>query len=448
MFNDAQNALLNPLQAIAGTIGGNQAQNPQMQDAAWNGMGQIGALLMAAGQRMTSQERAHLLAGIAPVIGNIPTTALNSAQAQLMQAKATQEQEEQRRQALVQERLSDPAFAQGLGLTPEQATLLGAPGAIEAIKARASHDPVEVAYKQAVLQKLTNPSWETTGYDEFGKPRRDLVAPDGRIITPGGQPGVGGQGGILAQIGDSTGPEALEKIKKLNPAIAAEVQGIVNAKQPFPARKLGTQEGALLNSLVSLVDPNYDAGTYKLRNDMRLDYQKAGNQTSGGQIAFGNVGLQHMKKIYDAADNLPEHTNWGPLNTALNQADIKYQERSGAGGDINSYKLAVINGFDEIAKALGIGTGAGQQELQEKLSAAQGKTAIRRVLKEQAGLLKEKLDNLQEKWNTHMGPAAGDFRVISPQAQEALDALLAEGEKAPGQSAPTIPGVKSIRQIQ
>lgn len=202
----------------------------------------------------------------------------------------------------------------------------------------------------------------------------------------------------------------------------------------------------MLNSLVSLVDPNYDAGTYKLRNDTRSDFQKSTPNSAGGQRQFGNVGMKHMLEIYNNAGNLPNHTNWGPLNSTINQLDIARQEKSAQGGAVNSYKLSVMNGFDEIAKALGIGDAGGRHELQSKLEAANGPEAIRAVIKEQAKLLKEKLDTLQGRWSDQMGPAAGDFKVIDPEAEKALNYILGDGEAQP--SAPSTPVVKSIRQIQ
>lgn len=463
MFNQNQQALLNPLGAIAGTLAPNQEDQQSAQSSM---LGQLAMLALAAGQRQTAPQRAAMIAQAAPVIGGYQQGVMNAAQSRLMQAKATQEQQELERQNAMQERLNDPAFVRGLGLTPEQAVLFGPQGALKVAEARAAHDPLDAAYKMALIKKLAagdTGQWQVVGQNEFGQniygyPPAPGAAPSGSPTQlPGGgstAPGTGGaapqqSGSILDQIGDATGPAALEKLQRLNPTIAAEVRSIVQGNQPFPPRMMGTPHGAMLNALVSVVDPNYNAGTYKQRNDTRSDFQKSSPSSAGGQRQFGNVGLKHMLEIYNLADKLPNHTNWGPLNTTVNQIDIRSQEKSGQGGPITSYKLAVINGFDEIAKALGIGTGAGQQELQEKLSAAQGPAAIKQVIREQAKLLKEKLDTLQERYGEQMGPAAGNYRVIDPEAEKALNLILGEanGEnKAP--ASPSIPGVRSIRQIQ
>ena len=401
--------------------------NEDRQTVAFDKLGQMGALLMAAGQRMTPQQRGQILSQGVNVMGNTGAQLQNAAQARLMGTKAQQAQDELSRQDDFKKQVAaNPAILEKLGITPEQFQLMGPEAVADALKTRMSRDPVQQALAMAQLQQYSNPKWETTGYNEFGQPRRDLVAPNGQIMTP---PNVNrGSEDITAQLGNLSGPAALAKLKEVNPSLASEVEQIVNAQQPFPSRKLGTAEGAMLNRLVSVVDPTYNANTYQLRTDTQKDFNKSQPSSAGGQRQFANVGLQHMAEIYKLADKLPDHTNWGPLNTTINALDIKRQERSAQGGSINAYKLSVINGFDEIAKALGIGTGAGQQELQEKLSAAQGPSAIKAAIREQAQLLKEKMDTLQDRWNEQMGPAAGKFRVISPAAEKALNEIIGGGE--------------------
>jgi hypothetical protein len=153
MFNPNQQALLNPMGAIAGTVDPNEQDRQTAQSSM---LGQLAMLALAAGQRQTSGQRAATIAGAAPVIGGYQQGVLSAAQARLMQAKATQDQQELERQNAIQQQLSDPAFVQGLGLTPEQAQLLGPQGAIDAMKARAGRDPLDVAYKQALLKNLTD----------------------------------------------------------------------------------------------------------------------------------------------------------------------------------------------------------------------------------------------------------------------------------------------------
>lgn len=434
----------------AATVAGpalQQAQTNDYRDAMLSRMGQLGMLMVAAGQRMTPKERATILAQAPQYMDGVQRDAATAAQARLMNMQTQSAQQEQTRQQTIREKLGDPEFLKGLGISDQQAQLLGVPGVMKIMESRLGKDPVQEAYMLSQIQQMQNPKWQITGQDEFGRPRYDLVEPGGGIVTPQGA-NRGGGSTIMDQIGNVQGPAALERLKQINPAIAAEVAGIVNAQQPFPSRKLGTPEGAMLNSLVSLVDPNYNANTFQLRTDTQKDFQKSSPSSAGGQRQFGNVGLKHMLEIYNLADKLPNHTNWGPFNTTVNALDIKSQEKSAEGGDVRSYKLAVINGFDEIAKALGIGTGAGQQELQDKLEAAQGPTAIKQVIQQQAKLLKEKLDTLQERWGEQMGPAAGNYRVIDPEAEKALNVLLNQGGGGQPSGQRSLPkGVRSITPV-
>lgn len=100
-------ATSNPMGAIASTV--QSGVNEDRRNAFNSSMGQIGALLMAAGMRQTSPQRAQTLAGIAPVLGNMPREVLNSSQARLVQQKSMELQAQSaRREQAIQSALADP----------------------------------------------------------------------------------------------------------------------------------------------------------------------------------------------------------------------------------------------------------------------------------------------------------------------------------------------------
>lgn len=409
-----------------------QYTNDDRQTVAFDKMGQMGALLLAASQRMTPQMRGQILAQGANVMGDTGQAMLNQAQARLAGAKAQEAQlDATRRDEFRRKVAADPSILKKLGVTPDQYELMGMDAVTKALEAQMSRDPSDIAYKNAMVKKLEQGNindWQQIGEDEFGNKQYGIPS---QIMQRGGaptaMPSSAGNNSIFAQLGSSTGQEALAKLQEINPAIAGEVSSIVKGDQPFPPRMFGTKHGALLNALVTVVDPTYNSGTFKHRQDVLKDFDKNGGaNTAGGQESFGNVGIQHMGEIYDKADNLPNHTNFGPLNSLANSVDAMYQQRTGKGGDINAYKLSVINGMDEIAKALGIGGEGGRAELQHQLETAQGPAAIKKAVRQQAVLLKDKLDNLQRRWNSEMGPAAGNRRIISPEAEHVLNHILAD----------------------
>lgn len=413
-----------------------QIQQQDYNNAAFGRMGQLGMMLVAAGQRMTPKERATILAQAPQYLDGIQGDMQTAAQARLMASRAQQEQNDQERLAQLSGKLSDPAFAKSIGMTPEQLQLLGPQGAMDAIKARASRDPVDEAYKLAQINHLSQPKWQITGQDEFGRPKYDLVGPNGEIQTPA--PGAGGapRGTIMDQLGNVQGPEALVKLKQLNPAIAAEVEGIVNARQPFPSRKLGTPEGAMLNSLVSLVDPGYNAATFDARKKAQLDQTSNQPNSAGGMRKNSEVGLRHFKALMDYSNSLPQN-DWGMLSGAANAYDVYSMKRKADAGDKNA--IAAMNylqtmeiGGDEMAKALGIASEGGREKIKELFDPALGRAAVQARIRNQIRLLGEKLNVQDEEWRNTMGPMSKS--LLKPEIADILK--LGEEPKAPQAPAP------------
>jgi len=428
-----------------------QLQQQDFNNAALSRMGQLGMMLVAAGQRMTPRERATILAQAPQYMDGIQNDMQTAAQTRLMNLRSQQEQGEQERRAALAEKLKDPTFAQKLGISPEMLSTLGPQGAIDALKARAARDPVDEAYKLAQINHLSQPKWQITGQDEYGRPRYDLTGPNGEILTP--PPGAGGgapRGTIMDQLGNVQGMDALAKLKQLNPAIAAEVEGIVAARQPFPSRKLGTPEGAMLNSLVSLVDPNYNAATYDNRKKAMSDQISNQPNSAGGMRKNAEVGLRHFKALMDYSNSLPQN-DWGMLSGAANAYDVYGMKRKADAGDQNAinamnYLQTMEIGGDEMAKALGIASEGGREKIKELFDPALGRAAVQARIRNQIRLLGEKIGVQDEEYRNTMGPMSKS--LIKPEIAEILK--LGEDPK-PTQAAPqqnNLPhGVRSIRRV-
>lgn len=152
-------------------------QNAQAQDyqnAMMNRMGQLGMLLVAAGQRMTPKERATIIAQAPQYMGGIQGDVQNAAQARLMAVRAQQEQNEQARQASVDAKLSDPQYLAGLGIKPEVADAIGSEGIKKLIVNQAMANTPDALLdrqvKQAQLAKAMQPDIGIIGQDADGNP--------------------------------------------------------------------------------------------------------------------------------------------------------------------------------------------------------------------------------------------------------------------------------------
>lgn len=441
MFNNAQNTLLNPMGAISGTL----ANDEDRQSAQSTMLGQLAMLALAAGQRQTAGQRAATIASAAPVIGGYQRDVLNAAQARLMQAKATQDSQELERQNAIAEKLQDPAFAQGIGLTPEQAALLGPQGAIDALKARATHDPMDALYKAAMIKKLQQgdaAQWQKIGQhfdeqtgqmvDDYGYPPAPGQSPTGSPMQlPGGgntapNTGVAPQKpqSIFDKIGDKRGQEALAIIKKEMPMLAPTVEGMAMGDIPYSPSLIKTPRGEMIDSLVRMVDPSYSPTTYDARKKALLEQQSNTPNSAGGIRKLADTALRHFKALYESSDALP-NSELGPLSSMKNQADLALLRKTGNIQDPNMKKLGVFDntleiGGDEMAKALGIAAEGGREAIKHMFDPSQGRGVVREKIRNQIRLLEEKLRVQDEAWKNTMGPAANRLQVISPQMEEAF----------------------------
>lgn len=453
MFNGQQSsAPVNAPNPSAAAIAAPTMQENQQQDfnnAMLGRMGQLGMLLVAAGERMTPRERATILAQAPQYMGGIQDDVARASQGRLMAAQSQEAQNELQRRQEISSKLEDPKFLDGIGMTPAQARLLGAGGIQAALQARASRDPVQEAYMLAQIQNMNRPKWTITGSDEFGKNRYDLVGPNGEIMTPTGSSGPRGGQSIIEQVGDLTGQAALDKLHQISPAIAAEVAGIASSQQPFPSKKMGTPEGALLNALVSQVaGPSFNAMDYSSRQKAWDDQRLNTPNSSGGIRKLSETGLRHFKNLYENSDMLPEN-HYGPASTLVNAFSNMRKTNSGDASDEVARKLAQYNhtmeiGGDEMAKALGIASEGGREAVKQMFDPSQGRGIVQTKIKNQIKLLGEKLRGQQEDWERVMGPVASKrMQIIQPDVAEILK--LAEDEKAPAASTGLPPGVSITR---
>jgi hypothetical protein len=355
-----------------------------------------------------------------------------------------------------------------LGISPEQYSAIGPQGLMKVIQTNAARDPLDREYKQALIDQSKQPKIGIIGEDEFG----NKTYGDTRTGQPIAQNGTGGTPTQLTGSGSVTttqpqqpvsvfdkikglsGQDAITKLKEHDPSLGAEVEQIVNGNQPFPQRMLGTKRGQVLSSLVSMVDPEYNAATYDLRKKMTADYNNSTLNSAGGQIKYANTGIKHGAILFELADKVPNFTGLGIFNNTANKISEEYQHQTNKSGGLYSYKQAAINFMDEVGKALGAGASGEREELKKQINSASGPDVIKEVLRTQIGLLKEKIDTMDNSWQEGMGAAGKGRKFIDPEAQKALDKIFppAKDDKPTGSSetpssnTPPIPGARRTKK--
>lgn len=167
------------------------AEQQDMANGRWNTIGQMGAILMAAGQRMTPENRAMMLSKLA----NVTTPdefAMTAAQRRLMGVKMQQAQDEMARTEQLRGRLGDAAFLKSLGLTPEQAQALDVPGVRKLLENQAMmNTPDAVLDRQAKQAQIAiaNKNLNSNPYSDTVA--RNQAEFDARL-SQGKQLGLGG----------------------------------------------------------------------------------------------------------------------------------------------------------------------------------------------------------------------------------------------------------------
>jgi hypothetical protein len=124
-----------------------------VRQAFFNQLGNVGAALMAAGQPVEPAVRAQLLAQAGGFGSGMQRDIFNASQARLMQSQVQTAEQERQRLRNLGERINDPEFLKGIGLTKDQAMALGPKGIADVLEKKATQDPLDRAVKAAQLKE-------------------------------------------------------------------------------------------------------------------------------------------------------------------------------------------------------------------------------------------------------------------------------------------------------
>lgn len=124
-----------------------------VRQAALNSIGNMGAILMAAGQRMEPAQRAAYLAQLGQAGSGFNTDLYNASQRRLMQARTQEQMQEMEENKRMNAMLKDPAQLQGLGIDPRQAQFLGRSGLRQVLANRAAQSPETAEVNRLKLEE-------------------------------------------------------------------------------------------------------------------------------------------------------------------------------------------------------------------------------------------------------------------------------------------------------
>lgn len=281
-----------------------------------------------------------------------------------------------------------------------------------------------------------SPKWAIIGKDQYGQPTygytptREEYAASKKAAAAAPAPDAG------PDLTNVHGKEYLDTLTKQDPKYASQVQSILEGRAPYPTGMLlKTAYGQKLAQDVTQADPTFEAGNATARVKVRNEFESGGVSSPAGQISAGNTALQHAGEMSDALERMKAD---GGLLSSIGNSDIPYISKwanefhnssvqgTSAGKALNDFMTAKNHFSEEVTKfyAGSAGSEAERARALANLDAAKSLPELRSAIKTEANLMQGKVNALQNRWRTGMGPLVPDFQLIHPESQAAIDRVL------------------------
>jgi hypothetical protein len=106
---------------------------------------------------------------------------------------------------------------------------------------------------------------------------------------------------------DLSGPQYLADLRRTNPSLANQVQGVMDTRLAYPPATARSPQAQALRAAVLQVDPSYDEQAYKRRSETIKQYTP-GHAGPGQSMLSAATIINHMYDLAQAAQNLPDHS--------------------------------------------------------------------------------------------------------------------------------------------
>lgn len=243
-------------------------------------------------------------------------------------------------------------------------------------------------------------------------------------VTPGAARGVSGE----------------DYLKLLPPEMAGTTRGLAHYKiDPGSLSTKGGHRERMLGAAMRY-DPEYDQAAYKARAAAIKEFTSGGPASPAAQITAGNTALQHLKSLLQAAEDLKQRPEMlqslanqdirviSPLAAKLQNATI---EGTSKGVPLVRFRDAGNHYSEEVTKFYSAGGGS-EAEKSRALRVINPDLSIhelRAALREEAELMSGKVNELQDRYKTALGPKAWltaleggipKFPVLRAKTEDAL----------------------------
>lgn len=215
-----------------------------------------------------------------------------------------------------------------------------------------------------------------------------------------------------------TGPDYL---KHMPHAKAAQVQALVEGRMAFPTgRAAASPYWQEMLSAAAHVDPSFDAVNYNARNAVRKDFTSG---KSAQNIKALNTAIGHLGQLNDQIDGTASHGGL-PGATAVNAVQNFLAQSSGDSGITNFRQTAgALSGeLTQVYRQSG-GAEADIQRYLSELSPNASREQKQAAVKNMLGLLKSRLDALNDQYVKGMGTDKYQLPILDDHAKKVIGAV-------------------------
>jgi hypothetical protein len=342
--------------------GGDQTPDPQSgltnadrSQIGFGSLGQIGALLMAAGQPMWGNERARILAQLGNVPGQIGEAKTQAVQRKRLNQQFISDQRSNAAAADVQKMADDPATMEGLN--PQQAALMkaafrtGDMGKIVALQKenREANQPVPLGngmFWDRSSNTAVNP-YTNTRYQlgQNGQSTGQATYLNGKPVEEGDEAIDPATGNREAWLG------------KQDQWLRDRLKRIAAGDEQMPGSTSRSPDAIAIRNGLAHYSPNTQEQDYKTKQDWK-------KQVEGGGPIFQKIirpsqtFLNHAASFLDSYDKLGMEDGWVAKNGG-NYINMQYKIKEGkeGGGAIKDAGINLKGLKDEFSKFM---AGSGQ----------------------------------------------------------------------------------------
>jgi hypothetical protein len=229
------------------------------------------------------------------------------------------------------------------------------------------------------------------------------------------------------------GPELLNSIEDPNDRKIVEKLSTYDWN-PADISIRGKHPRSWYMGMAQRVNPGLDVTNYVTRFAAKKEFQTGtGPNSPANMITAGNTAIKHLGEMSDQAEKLDNFNTGLPGNRALNWARNEYKKSSGTATELTAFEAAREKYVDEATKFYR-GTGGNESDILrgiELLSEAQSLPELRAAVQENVHLMESKIEALQDRWHQAV-PGAGDFQIVHPSSQAALDRIHKRFENLQG----------------